>query len=497
MMRKISLSALLLLPLVASGQSADEDLLQGLKELYTAGEYELIIENVDTSDSSITAPVLAMVALANVRVRDIEGARLIETRMKADFAESPYTSAVAQSLITLSTRQATQEAIRAAIESLDYSEVRRAIDESDLTPDVRTALRIRSALMAGRFEEAEEASNDLPFADRVTTGQLIDEARTKLASELEAVDEIVFNPLVPGNWAAPSIWSSCVYSDPFPGLFSTVDSLITAFPLHEEAMNWAFFMALFAGSDEVVVELADKILGSGHVIRLPFFGRESWSWLTIDRGEGRVELVPSDRPFAFYWCEGLEHLGLETRRRGTDQAPFSYSYAQINRIEQRMKGNSEGSLRRKSYMLKINRDGVASAMSLIGAMHALYGESAQKSVSRRLGELILRELEPRQIDAKLSDPEKVSGGVLRAFLTAGAVLSAASSLDAAASGDLATMQSMTSTTNAYLMMSAGESFRASLAQQGLENWTSGVSDVLFDEALAPSIEDIEAILFGE
>jgi hypothetical protein len=184
------------------------------------------------------------------------------------------------------------------------------------------------------------------------------------------------------------------------------------FPLNSWVLDHAFFATLLSKPYEDVESFGDKILEAKGSLRIPFYSRDALFDVVIDVRRRRAYTEADAR--------------VARNESGTEEmeslVPFDMSFDQIRGVSQKAQSDlATGGLSKKSYALKIDPVGLAPSYGFMDAMHCLYGEAAQKTITQNLGQFLVHVAGNPRIQAHLADPEKKTVDWLRGTSNAMAI----------------------------------------------------------------------------
>lgn len=176
------------------------------------------------------------------------------------------------------------------------------------------------------------------------------------------------------------------------------------FPLNHWVLDHAFFATLLSKPYEDVESFGDKILEAKGTLRIPFYSQDALFDVVIDARKRRVYTeLDSHVPRNESGSEEMEDL-----------VPFDLSFDQIRAVSQKVQSDlATGGLAKKSYALKIDPAGLAPSYGFMDAMHCLYGEATQKTVTQNLGQFLVHVSGNPRIEARLTNPDKKTVDWLR------------------------------------------------------------------------------------
>ena len=336
----------------------------------------------------------------------------IQKRLASSPGAAPFASQLEKLIGSLAERQALREKIAARLQAFDAEGAVTLVRTVGSDVD-RAALLSQINLYRGRFAGATLALKPL----QGTPGGVEEfEQLSELTTAAESMYRTRFDRI---SWylASPLGSTSCTPDQAATAAANakfTLQEYITLVsdtfiehPLNDWLMDVAFHASLVSAPYEQVERFGDLVLRAKGNLKIPIFDRMQRSWLVIDAVKQKLYTeIDTKHPKNDYGSDDLQI-----------SMPFSIGFADVRRIQQAANSDLAGRfMRRDSYALKMEPNrGLVPYYLFMPFIHCVYGEAAQKTITRSLGRFIMHAMAPHTPAAELVDPAQATKDWLGTF----------------------------------------------------------------------------------
>jgi len=340
-------------------------------------------------------------------------AKALRTRLAASPDSLPFVKLLDAMIAQNAERQALKERIKARLQAFDGDGAVTLLNSAGASPIERAALMSKIELYRGRFAGAMQAllplrsttSGQKEFAQQL---EIATAAAELYKSRLDRIEWYLSSPLgstscTPDQAAHAAANASFTLTE----YATLVSQSFIEHPLNDWLMDVAFHAALVSSPYEQVEAFGDLVLRAKGTLKIPFFDRMQRFWLVIDAKERRLYTeVDAKRPKNDYGSDDLQVV-----------PPFSIAFNDVRRIQQSANSDLAGRfMKRDSYALRMEpANKVAPYYLFMPLIHCVYGEAAQKTVTRSLGQFLVHAMAPHAPAAVLADPATVTKDWLGRF----------------------------------------------------------------------------------
>jgi hypothetical protein len=404
---------------LAGAQSApfDRDTFARARDLLKAerfGEASALLEPLASAANPEPAPVylLGLVKLQEGRL-DQADAQLARLRGLG----TPAAASLADKLAAVLAGERQNAAARAefveAVRQLDGSRARALLDRLTIDETQRAILAFHLEMYAGRMSTAiltlnSPALRSIPPSMRDAMRADLTVATGRFRSITEQLrwytdSSLAMGACRPTDARERSVRSGFVIAE----YVQLTEMGLQLFPFNDALMDAAFHGALLSEPYDDVKRLGLEILRAKGELRIPFYSSTARFDLVVDGRNRRIssQLATGDsaNPFA------SEALGKHVL--------FELPFDRVVEVKQSAKTQlSTMSLAPDSYALRLSPSGQAPHYLLMSAIHCLYGEETQKTITLSLGRFVVDVVAAdRKLRTELENPAKQTRDRLQLF----------------------------------------------------------------------------------